>query len=133
MFLGFWNYVLIGFKWFIKFCKEYGLLILVVMAFVYGTIFLIQLIRGVYRNHEKLINIITKRDSTARTFQTACVKDYDSKQKMEASRSKTTDNMQDENLSDDSLKIDSKADSVEIEDKSTISIESSLKDNKLIE
>lgn len=133
MILGFWNCIVIAFKWLVNFCKEYGLLILVIMAFVYGTIFLISLVKGVYDNHEELVRLITDRNNSARMFQSDCVRDYESKQKMEVSRSNAPEEKQDVNLSADKVKIDSRGDSVKIESESSIKIESSSQNDRLIE
>ncbi len=133
MILGFWNYIVMAFKWLVNFCKEYGLLILVVMAFVYGTIFLISLVKGVYDNHKELVRLITDRNNSAQMFQSDCVKDYESKQKMEVSRSNASEEKQDVNSSDDKVKINSRDDSVKIESESRINIESSLQNDRLIE
>lgn len=131
MILSFWNGVENVFKWCVAFCKEYGLLIIVVGLFVYGTGFLITLVKGVYDNHKELVALITERENSAQMFQSACVNDYDSKQKMESKRSNSSSS--DENVSDDKIKIDSMGDSVKIEGNSTISIDSSSQKDRLIE
>ena len=133
MILGFWNSIENAFKWCIAFCKEYGLSIIVVGLFVYGTGFLITLVKGVYDNHKKLVDLIIKREKSAQMFQSACVNDYDSKQKMESKRSNSSSSDEDINLSDDKIKIDSRGDSVKIEGNSTINIESSSQKDRLIE
>ena len=97
-----------AFSWFVSFCKEYGFLILVVGFFVYGTGFLIALIKSVYENHQALVNLITNRENSAMTFQQACVDDYDSKQKMEMNRVKTDSIEKDNKMSDDCIKLDSR-------------------------
>lgn len=133
MILGFWNSIGNAFKWCVSFCKEYGFLIIVVGLFVYGTGFLITLVKGVYDNHKELVDLITKRENSAKIFQSACVDDYDSKQKMESKRSNSSSSDEDINLSDDKMKIDSRGDSVKIEGNSTISIDSSSQKDRLIE
>lgn len=133
MILGFWNGVENVFKWCVAFCKEYGLLIIVVGLFVYGTGFLITLVKGVYDNHKELVDLITNRENSAKTFQSACVDDYDSKQKMDAKRVSPSLKDEDVNLSDDKAKIDSRGDSVKIESESRINIESSSQNGRLIE
>lgn len=133
MILGFWNSIVNSFKWCVSFCKEYGLLIIVVGLFVYGTGFLITLIKGVYENHKELVDLITERENSAQMFQSACVNDYDSKQKMESKRSNSSSSDEDIKLSDDKIKIDSRGDSVKIEGNSTISIDSSSRKDRLIE
>lgn len=133
MILGFWNSIGNAFKWCVSFCKEYGLLIIVVGLFVYGTGFLITLIKGVYENHKELVDLITNRENSAQMFQSACVTDYDSKQKMDSKRVSPSPNDEDVNLSDDKAKIDSRGDSVKIEGNSTINIESSSQNDRLIE
>ena len=133
MILGFWNGVESVFKWCVSFCKEYGLLIIVVGLFVYGTGFLITLVKGVYDNHKELVSLITERENSAQMFQSACVNDYDSKQKMESKRSNSSSNDEDVNLSDDKEKIDSRGDSVKIEGDSIINIDSSSQKDRLIE
>lgn len=133
MILGFWNSIGNAFKWCVSFCKEYGLLIIVVGLFVYGTGFLITLVKGVYDNHNELVDLITERENSAKTFQSACVDDYDSKQKMEAKRVSPSSNDEDVNLSNDKIKIDSRGDSVKIENESRINIESSSQNDRLIE
>lgn len=132
MVLGFWNSIGNSFKWCVSFCKEYGLLIIVVGLFVYGTGFLITLIKGVYENHKELVDLITNRENSAQMFQSACVADYDSKQKMESNRSNSSSS-DDVNLSNDKLKIDSSGDSAKIEGESRINIESSSQNDRLIE
>lgn len=117
MFLNsFTDWVQNSFKWFAYFCKEYGLLIIVVGLFVYGSGFLIALLKGVYDNHKSLVELITRRESSAMTFQKACVDDFDSKQKMEQNRVKTDSIQKDNKLSDDSIKLDSRQKLKEIED-----------------
>lgn len=133
MILGFWNSIENAFKWCIAFCKEYGLLIIVVGLFVYGTGFLITLVKGVYDNHKELVDLITNRENSVQMFQSACVNDYDSKQKMESKRSNSSSSDEKVNLSDDKMKIDSRGDSVKIEGNSTISIDSSSQKDRLIE
>lgn len=133
MILGFWNSIGNTFKWCVSFCKEYGFLIIVVGLFVYGTGFLITLVKGVYDNHKELVALITERENSAQMFQSACVDDYDSKQKMESKRVSPSSNDEDVNLSDDKLKIDSRGDSVKIENDSRINIESSSLKDRLIE
>lgn len=133
MILGFWNSIENAFKWCIAFCKEYGFLIIVVGLFVYGTGFLITLVKGVYDNHKDLVALITERENSAQMFQSACVNDYDSKQKMESKRSNSFSSDENVNLSDDKMKIDSRGDSVKIEGNSTISIDSSSQKDRLIE
>lgn len=133
MILGFWNGVESVFKWCVAFCKEYGLLIIVVGLFVYGTGFLITLVKGVYDNHKELVDLITNRENSAQMFQSACVNDYDSKQKMDSKRVSPSSKDEDVNLSDDKAKIDSRGDSVKIEGNSTISIDSSSQKDRLIE
>lgn len=133
MILGFWNSIGNAFKWCVSFCKEYGLLIIVVGLFVYGTGFLITLVKGVYDNHKELVALITERENSAQMFQSACVDDYDSKQKMESKRVSPSSNDEDVNLSDDMTKIDSRGDSVKIENDSRINIESSSLNDRLIE
>lgn len=133
MILGFWNGVESVFKWCAAFCKEYGLLIIVVGLFVYGTGFLITLVKGVYDNHKELVDLITNRENSVQMFQSACVNDYDSKQKMESKRSNSSSSDEKVNLSDDKIKIDSSGDSVKIEGNSTISIDSSSQKDRLIE
>ena len=133
MILGFWNGVESVFKWCAAFCKEYGLLIIVVGLFVYGTGFLITLVKGVYDNHKELVDLITNRENSVQMFQSACVNDYDSKQKMESKRSNSSSTDEKVNLSDDKIKIDSRGDSVKIEGNSTISIDSSSQKDRLIE
>ncbi len=133
MVLGFWNSIGNSFKWCVSFCKEYGLLIIVVGLFVYGTGFLITLIKGVYENHKELVDLITNRENSAQMFQSACVADYDSKQKMESNRSNSSSSDDDVNLSNDKLKIDSSGDSAKIEGESRINIESSSQNDRLIE
>lgn len=133
MILGFWNGVESVFKWCAAFCKEYGLLIIVVGLFVYGTGFLITLVKGVYDNHKVLVDLITNRENSVQMFQSACVNDYDSKQKMESKRSNSSSSDEKVNLSDDKMKIDSRGDSVKIEGNSTISIDSSSQKDRLIE
>ena len=66
-------------------------------------------------------------------FQSDCVNDYDSKQKMESKRSNSSSSDEKVNLSDDKMKIDSRGDSVKIEGNSTISIDSSSQKDRLIE
>ena len=133
MILGFWNSIGNFFKWCVFFCKEYGLLIIVVGLFVYGTGFLITLIKGVYENHKELVDLITNRETSAQMFQSACVNDYDSKQKMDSKRVSPSSNDEDVNLSDDKAKIDSRGDSVKIDGESRINIESSSQNDILIE
>ena len=133
MILGFLNGVESVFKWCVAFCKEYGLLIIVVGLFVYGTGFLITLIKGVYENHKELVDLITNRENSAQMFQSACVNDYDSKQKMDSKRVSPSSNDEDVNLSDDKVKIDSRGDSVKIDGESRINIESSSQNDRLIE
>lgn len=133
MILGFWNGVESVFKWCVAFCKEYGLLIIVVGLFVYGTGFLITFVKGVYDNHKELVDLITNRENSAQMFQSACVNDYDSKQKMDSKRVSPSSKDEDVNLSDDKAKIDSRGDSVKIEGNSTISIDSSSQKDRLIE
>lgn len=133
MILGFWNSIGNAFKWCVSFCKEYGLLIIVVGLFVYGTGFLITLIKGVYENHKELVDLITNRENSAQMFQSACVNDYDSKQKMDSKRVSPSSNDEDVNLSDDKEKIDSRGDSVKIEGDSIINIDSSSQKDRLIE
>lgn len=133
MILGFWNGVESALKWCVAFCKEYGLLIIVVGLFAYGIGFLITLIKGVYDNHKELVALITKRENSARMFQSACVSDYDSKQKMESKRSNSFSSDKDINLSDDKKKIDSRGDSFKIDGESRINIESSSQNDRLIE
>lgn len=133
MILGFWNGVESVFKWCVAFCKEYGLLIIVVGLFVYGTGFLITLVKGVYDNHKELVDLITNRENSAQMFQSACVNDYDSKQKMDSKRVSPSSKDEDVNLSDDKAKIDSSGDSAKIEGNSTISIDSSSQKDRLIE
>lgn len=133
MILGFWNSIGNVFKWCVSFCKEYGLLIIVVGLFVYGIGFLITLIKGVYDNHKELVDLITNRENSAQMFQSACVNDYDSKQKMDSKRVSSSSNDEDVNLSDDMTKIDSMGDSVKIENDSRINIESSSQNDRLIE
>ena len=133
MILGFWNSIGNFFKWCVSFCKEYGLLIIVVGLFVYGTGFLITLIKGVYENHKELVDLITNRETSAQMFQSACVADYDSKQKMDSKRVSPSSNDEDVNLSDDKAKIDSRGDSVKIDGESRINIESSSQNDRLIE
>lgn len=133
MILGFWNSIGNAFKWCVSFCKEYGLLIIVVGLFVFGTGFLITLVKGVYDNHKELVDLITNRENSAQMFQSACVNDYDSKQKMDSKRVSSSSNDEDVNLSDDMTKIDSRGDSVKIEGNSTISIDSSSQKDRLIE
>ena len=133
MILGFWNSIGNAFKWCVSFCKEYGLLIIVVGLFVYGTGFLITLIKGVYENHKELVDLITNRENSAQMFQSACVKDYDSKQKMDSKRVSPSSNDEDVNLSDNMAKIDSRGDSVKIDGESRINIESSSQNDRLIE
>lgn len=133
MILGFWNSIGNAFKWCVSFCKEYGLLIIVVGLFVYGTVFLITLIKGVYENHKELVDLITNRENSAQMFQSACVNDYDSKQKMDSKRVSPSSNDEDVNLSDDKTKIDSRGDSVKIDGESRINIESSSQNDRLIE
>ncbi len=133
MILGFWNNIGNAFEWCVSFCKEYGLLIIVVGLFVYGTGFLITLIKGVYENHKELVDLITNRENSAQMFQSACVNDYDSKQKMESNRSNSSSSDDDVNLSDDKAKIDSRGDSVKIEEESKINIESLSQNDRLIE
>ena len=132
MILGFWNGVENVFKWCVAFCKEYGLLIIVVGLFVYGTGFLITLVKGVY-NHKELVDLIIKREKSVKMFQSACVNDYDSKQKMESKRSNSSSSDEDINLSDDKIKIDSRGDSVKIDGESRINIESLSHNDRLIE
>ena len=133
MILGFWNSIGNAFKWCVSFCKEYGLLIIVVGLFVFGTGFLITLVKGVYDNHKELVDLITNRENSAKMFQSACVNDYDSKQKMDSKRVSSSSNDEDVNLSDDMTKIDSMGDSVKIENDSRINIESSSQNDRLIE
>lgn len=133
MILGFWNSIGNAFKWCVSFCKDYGLLIIVVGLFVYGTGFLITLIKGVYENHKELVDLITNRENSAQMFQSACVNDYDSKQKMDSKRVSPSSNDEDVNLSDDKAKIDSSGDSVKIDGESRINIESSSQNDRLIE
>lgn len=133
MILGFWNSIGNAFKWCVSFCKEYGLLIIVVGLFVYGTGFLIALIKGVYENHKELVDLITNRENSAQMFQSACVNDYDSKQKIDSKRVSPSSNDEDVNLSDDKEKIDSRGDSVKIEGDSIINIDSSSQKDRLIE
>lgn len=133
MILGFWNSIGNAFKWCVSFCKEYGLLIIVVGLFVYGTGFLITLIKGVYENHKELVDLITNRENSAQMFQSACVNDYDSKQKMDSKRVSPSSNDEDVNLFDDKAKIDSRGDSVKIDGESRINIESSSQNDRLIE
>ena len=133
MILGFWNSIGNAFKWCVSFCKEYGLLIIVVGLFVYGTGFLITLIKGVYENHKELVDLITNRENSAQMFQSACVNDYDSKQKMDSKRVSPSSNDEDVNLSDDKEKIDSRGYSVKIDGESRINIESSSQNDRLIE
>lgn len=133
MILGFWNSIGNAFKWCVSFCKEYWLLIIVVGLFVYGTGFLITLIKGVYENHKELVDLITNRENSAQMFQSACVNDYDSKQKMDSKRVSPSSNDEDVNLSDDKEKIDSRGDSVKIEGDSIINIDSSSQKDRLIE
>ena len=133
MILGFWNSIVNSFKWCVSFCKEYGLLIIVVGLFVYGTGFLITLIKGVYENHKELVDLITNRENSAQMFQSACVNDYDFKQKMDSKRVSPSSNDEDVNLSDDKAKIDSRGDSVKIDGESRINIESSSQNDRLIE
>lgn len=133
MILGFWNSIGNAFKWCVSFCKEYGLLIIVVGLFVYGTGFLITLIKGVYENHKELVDLITNRENSAQMFQSACVNDYDFKQKMDSKRVSPSSNDEDVNLSDDKAKIDSRGDSVKIDGESRINIESSSQNDRLIE
>lgn len=133
MILGFWNSIGNAFKWCVSFCKEYGLLIIVVGLFVYGTGFLITLIKGVYENHKELVDLITNRENSAQMFQSACVNDYDSKQKMDSKRVSPSSNDEDVNLSDNMAKIDSRGDSVKIDGESRINIESSSQNDRLIE
>lgn len=138
MFLNaFTDWIQNAFRWFVSFCKEYGFLILVVGFFVYGTGFLIALIKGVYENHQSLVDLITKRENSAKTFQQACVDDYDSKQKMEINRVKTDSIEKDNKMSVDGVKLDSRQNLKKIEgDKNDVigcktNIESN--DSKLIE
>ena len=133
MILGFWNSIGNAFKWCVSFCKEYGLLIIVVGLFVYGTGFLITLVKGVYDNHKELVDLIINRENSAQMFQSACVNDYDSKQKMDSKRVSSSSNDEDVNLSDDMTKIDSMSDFVKIENDSRINIESSSQNDRLIE
>lgn len=133
MILGFWNSIVNSFKWCVSFCKEYGLLIIVVGLFVYGTGFLITLIKGVYENHKELVDLITNRENSAQMFQSACVNDYDFKQKMDSKRVSPSSNDEGVNLSDDKAKIDSRGDSVKIDGESRINIESSSQNDRLIE
>lgn len=133
MILGFWNSIGNAFKWCVSFCKEYGLLIIVVGLFVFGTGFLITLVKGVYDNHKELVDLITNRENSAQMFQSACVNDYDSKQKMDSKRVSSSSNDEDVNLSDDMTKIDSMGDFVKIENDSRINIESSSQNDRLIE
>lgn len=133
MILGFWNSIGNAFKWCVSFCKDYGLLIIVVGLFVYGIGFLITLIKGVYENHKELVDLITNRENSAQMFQSACVNDYDSKQKMDSKRVSPSSNDEDVNLSDDKAKIDSSGDSVKIDGESRINIESSSQNDRLIE
>lgn len=133
MILGFWNSIGNAFKWCVSFCKDYGLLIIVVGLFVYGIGFLITLIKGVYENHKELVDLITNRENSAQMFQSACVNDYDSKQKMDSKRVSPSSNDEDVNLSDDKAKIDSSGDSVKIDGESRINIESSSQNGRLIE
>lgn len=133
MILGFWNSIGNAFKWCVSFCKEYGLLIIVVGLFVYGTGFLITLIKGVYENHKELVDLITNRENSAQMFQSTCVADYDSKQKMDSKRVSPSSNDEDVNLSDDKAKIDSRGNSVKIDGESRINIESSSQNDRLIE
>lgn len=133
MILGFWNGVESVFKWCVAFCKEYGLLIIVIGLFVYGTGFLITLVKGVYDNHKELVDLITNRENSAQMFQSACVNDYDSKQKMDSKRVSPSSNDEDVNLSDDKAKIDSSGDSAKIDGESRINIESSSQNDRLIE
>lgn len=133
MILGFWNSIVNSFKWCVSFCKEYGLLIIVVGLFVFCTGFLITLVKGVYDNHKELVDLITNRENSAQMFQSACVNDYDSKQKMDSKRVSSSSDDEDVNLSDDMTKIDSMGDSVKIENDSRINIESSSQNDKLIE
>lgn len=133
MVLGFWNSIGNSFKWCVSFCKEYGLLIIVVGLFVYGTGFLITLIKGVYENHKELVDLITNRENSAQMFQSACVNDYDSKQKMESNRSNSSSSDDDVNLSNNKLKIDSSGDSVKIDGEPRINIESSSQNDRFIE
>ena len=86
-----------------------------------------------YDNHKELVRLITDRNNSAQMFQSDCVRDYKSKQKMEVSRSNAPEEKQDVNLSDDKAKIDSSGDSVKIESESRINIESSLQNDRLIE
>lgn len=126
-----------AFRWFVSFCKEYGFLILVVGFFVYGTGFLIMLVKGVYENHQALVDLITSRENSAMTFQKACVDDYDSKQKMENNRVKSDFNDKENKMSDESLKIDSRQNLNEIEGDKNECIEckenSEQNDRKLID
>lgn len=133
MILGFWNSIGNAFKWCVSFCKDYGPLIIVVGLFVYGTGFLITLIKGVYENHKELVDLITNRENSAQMFQSACVNDYDSKQKMDSKRVSPSSNDEDVNLSDDKAKIDSSGDPVKIDGESRINIESSSQNDRLIE
>lgn len=131
--LGFLNGVESAFKWCVAFCKEYGLLIIVVGLFVFCTGFLITLVKGVYDNHKELVDLITNRENSAQMFQSACVADYDSKQKMDSKRVSPSSNDEDVNLSDDKAEIDSRGDSVKIDGESRINIESSSQNDRLIE
>lgn len=133
MILGFLNSIGNAFKWCVSFCKEYGFLIIVVGLFVYGTGFLITLVKGVNDNHKELVDLITNRENSAQMFQSACVNDYDSKQKMESNRSNSSSSDDDVNVSNDKIKIDSMGDSVKIESESRINIESSSQNDRLIE
>lgn len=133
MILGFWNSIGNAFKCCVAFCKEYGLLIIVVGLFVYGTGFLITLVKGVNDNHKELVDLITNRENSAQMFQNACVNDYDSKHKMESNRSNSSSSDDDVILSDDKAKIDSSGDSVKIDCEPRINIESSSHNDRLIE
>ena len=92
-----------------------------------------KIVKGVYDNHKELVDLITNRENSVQMFQSACVNDYDSKQKMESKRSNSSSSDEKVNLSDDKMKIDSRGDSVKIEGNSTISIDSSSQKDRLIE
>lgn len=110
-------------NWFVRYCKNFGLLSILVVVFFYLTTFLILLVRNVSANRRELKELIINRKDSAMTFQSACIKDYESKEKMEVNSIKNDFSSDGELGIENKLKLDLKQKLEEIDNDGCIGIE----------
>lgn len=123
MFLSFTSAFNKCWNWFVRYCKNFGLLSILVVVFFYLTTFLILLIRNVVANRKELKDLIINRKDSAMIFQYACVEDYESKEKMEENRVKNDFDLKDEEEVNNGLKLDLKQKESNLEHNRVIGID----------